>query len=76
MFYGSWEYICSADSPANDGKTFTRILNGQGKTALFTEGIGDNTRDPMVMQISNVWYCYFTAYPQGIALSTVARRLT
>ncbi len=66
MFYGSWEHICSADSPADDGKKFTRILDGQGKSTLFTEGIGDNTRDAMVMQVSNVWYCYYSAFPKGV----------
>ncbi len=61
MFYGDWENICAAIS--HDGKGFTRRLNGDGKTGMFTEGIGNNTRDAMVININGTWHCYYTAYP-------------
>ena len=61
MFYGDWENICAAAS--KDGKTFTRRLDGHGKTGMFTEGLGNNTRDAMVIRINDLWHCYYTAYP-------------
>jgi sucrose-6-phosphate hydrolase SacC (GH32 family) len=63
MFYGNWEDICLATS--TDGKTFTRHADKDGKTALFTEGRGNNTRDPMVFRSGDRWYCYYTAYPNN-----------
>jgi hypothetical protein len=62
MFYGDWENICAATS--EDGKTFTRLINPDGKTGMFSEGLGNNTRDPMVIRIKDVWHCYYTAYPR------------
>ena len=62
MFYGDWEHICCAIS--EDGKTFARRLQPNGKSAMFGEGVGNNTRDPMVIRIGGVWHCYYTAYPQ------------
>jgi sucrose-6-phosphate hydrolase SacC (GH32 family) len=61
MFYGDWENICVAAS--ENGKTFTRRLNTNGKTGMFSEGPGNNTRDPMVIRIKDTWHCYYTAYP-------------
>lgn len=61
MFYGDWENICVAKS--DDGKTFTRRVNTDGKTGMFSEGLGNNTRDAMVIRIKNLWHCYYTAYP-------------
>jgi len=61
MFYGDWENICVATS--EDGKTFARCLNLNGKTGMFSEGLGNNTRDPMVIRIKDAWHCYYTAYP-------------
>jgi hypothetical protein len=61
MFYGDWEHICLATSA--DGKTFTRRLNPHGAAGMFTEGPGANTRDPMVLRIGDLYYCYYTAFP-------------
>jgi hypothetical protein len=61
MFYGDWENICAATS--DDGKTFTRRLYAGGKTGMFSEGSGNNTRDAMVIRIKDLWHCYYTAYP-------------
>jgi len=59
MFYGSWDNICSAES--KDGKTFERRLNMDGKATLFDGGT--NPRDPIVLRIGGLWYCYYTAHP-------------
>jgi hypothetical protein len=64
MFYGDWEHICRAQSP--DGRTFTRVLNAGGKSSLFDEGGGNNTRDPMVIKIGNTYRAYYTAFPGGV----------
>ncbi len=61
MFYGDWEHICAAAS--QDGKRFERRLNAEGKTGLFTQAPGANTRDPMVLFTRGAWHCYYTAYP-------------
>ena len=61
MFYGDWEHIALARS--RDGKTFARQLMPDGKSGMFGEGSGSNTRDPMVLKIGNLYYCYYTAYP-------------
>ncbi|MGO8992628.1 MAG: hypothetical protein ACLQVI_04825 [Polyangiaceae bacterium] len=62
MFYGDWENICHQTS--TDGKTFTRVLTN-GKSAVFSEGAGANTRDPMVLKIGDTFYLYYSAYPGG-----------
>jgi hypothetical protein len=62
MFYGDWENICLATSP--DGKVFVRRLTDSGTTGMFTEGPGNNTRDPMAILIDGVWHCYYTAFPE------------
>lgn len=61
MFYGDWENICRA--VGQDGKTFARQPEAGGKSGMFTEGAGNNTRDPMVIRVGNTWHCYYTAYP-------------
>jgi len=61
MLYGDWEHICPATS--TDGKAFTRQLNARGRTGMFSEGLGANTRDPMVLPLGDMYYCYYTAYP-------------
>lgn len=63
MFYGDWEHISMAVS--KDGKTFARQLMPDGKSGLFTEGIGANTRDPMVLKIGDRYHLYYTAYPNN-----------
>jgi len=62
LFYGDWEHICLATS--EDGKSFTRRVNADGRTGMFTEGLGCNTRDPMVLQVGDAWHCYYTAFPE------------
>jgi len=59
MFYGDWENICVATS--RDGKTFRRRVNPNRRTGMFTEGVGANTRDPMVIRIGERWHCYYTS---------------
>jgi hypothetical protein len=73
MFYGDWENICVASSL--DGKSFARRENEKGKSGLFSEGAGNNTRDPMVIQIRGVWHCYYTAFPnkQGAVYCRTSR---
>lgn len=63
MFYGDWENICLARSV--DGKTFARQLTPGGKSGLFTEGPGLNTRDVMVLRIGKKYHAYYTATPKG-----------
>jgi hypothetical protein len=62
MYYGDWEHICRARG--EDGKTFARELLADGKSGIFTEGPGNNTRDVMLLQIGRLWHAYYTAYPQ------------
>jgi len=61
MFYGDWVNICHATS--KDGKNFTRIIQANDKTGMFTEGPGNNTRDVMLLTHAGKWYAYYTAYP-------------
>jgi hypothetical protein len=62
MLYGDWENICLATSA--DGKTFARQLTRNGRSGLFSDGPGANTRDPMVVAHRGRYYCYTTAYPR------------
>jgi len=73
MFYGDWENICVASSV--DGKSFARRENDKGKSSLFSEGTGNNTRDPMMIQIGSMWHCYYTAFPnqQGAVYCRTSR---
>lgn len=61
MFYGDWENICIAKGV--DGKTFARQLLPNGKSGMFTEGTGTNTRDPMALRIGKLFHLYYTAFP-------------
>ena len=61
MVYGDWEHICAATS--SDGESFTRRLQADGHTGMFTEGRGWNTRDPMLLRVGDRWHCYYTAFP-------------
>ena len=61
MFYGTWDHIAMAKS--KDGKTFARQLMPDGTSGIFGEEAGSNTRDPVVIKISSLYYLYYTAYP-------------
>ena len=63
MLYGDWENICLAVS--QDGKTFERVIRDDGRTGMFTEGPGANTRDPMAIWLQGRWHCYYTAHPNN-----------
>lgn len=63
MFYGDWNNICHAVS--DDGKTFERVIQPNGTTALFSEAPGANTRDIMMLKVGDLWYGYYTAFPNG-----------
>ena len=69
MFYGDWEHIALAKGV--DGKTFARQLMPDGKAGMFTEGIGNNTRDPMALLIGDTFYLYYTAYPNRLGADYV-----
>lgn len=73
MFYGDWVNICHATS--RDGKKFERVIQKDGRTGMFTEGPGTQTRDIMVMKYQDTWYAYYTAYPsdQGMVLVRTTR---
>lgn len=59
MFYGDWNRICLAKS--TDGKNFKRVLNKAGNPSLF-EGPMICSRDPMVIKIADIFYCYYAAH--------------
>ncbi len=75
MFYGDWEHICLATGV--DGKTFARQLDFERKSGMFGEGPGNNTRDPMVLPVGKLYYCYYTAHPNqnGAVYCRVSRDL-
>ncbi len=62
MFYGDWNRINLARSL--DGKIFERDLR-KGSAALFGDLNETNTRDPMVINVKDQWYCYYTAHPNN-----------
>jgi hypothetical protein len=62
MFYGDWNRICLAES--EDGILFSRVIR-HGSPALFGDPEETNTRDAMVLNINNKWYCYYTAHPDN-----------
>ena len=62
MFYGDWNRICLAES--DDGKDFKRVIRN-GSPALFGDLAETNTRDPMLIQKDNTWFCYYTAHPDN-----------
>jgi hypothetical protein len=39
------------------------VLSAGGKSGLFGEGAGANSRDPMVLKIGQMYHCYYTAHP-------------
>ena len=64
MFYGDWNRICLATS--KDGKQFTRKLNSKGDPSLFADDeTFINCRDPMVLRIGDLWYCYYCVSHAG-----------
>jgi len=63
MVHGNWEHICLARSP--DGKTFARQLNPENQAGLFHEGLGNGSRDPMIMVVDSIYHVYYTANPDG-----------
>lgn len=69
MFYGDWDHICLAKGV--DGKTFARQLMPDGKSGMFTEGVGDNTRDPVALLIGDMFHLYYTAYPNRMGADYV-----
>lgn len=60
-FYGTWESIALAQGA--DGKTFARQLGPDHKSGLFSEGVGTNTRDVMILRVGQLWHAYYTAFP-------------
>jgi hypothetical protein len=63
MFYGDWVNICHATS--KDGKKFTRVIQDNGKTGMFTEGPEAHTRDVMLLHYEDLWYAYYTGRTEG-----------
>jgi hypothetical protein len=63
MAYGDWDHICRAKS--QNGKDFQRMVGPGGSSAIFTEGSGSNSRDPMLLFTKGKWYCYYTARSAG-----------
>lgn len=61
MFYGDWQNICHATSQV--GKTFQRVVQPDGRTGMFSEGPGANTRDVMMLPVDGLWHAYYTAFP-------------
>ena len=62
MFYGDWKNICLAIS--DDGKSFERVIRN-GSPKLFGDHQETNTRDPMLINSNDLWYCYYTAHPDN-----------
>lgn len=62
MYYGDYRHICLAVS--DDGKTFKKQLLAHDMTGLFGEGPTAMARDPMLLQVGDTWYCYYSAQPQ------------
>ncbi|MHC4367968.1 MAG: hypothetical protein ACYSW8_10170 [Planctomycetota bacterium] len=60
MAYGDWVNICFSTSI--DGKKFTRVIQPGGKTGVFSEGPGLNSRDAMLLKTGGLWYCYYTGH--------------
>lgn len=69
MFYGDWVNICHATS--KDGKTFTRVIQSNGKTGMFSEGPEVNTRDIMLLLHEGQWYGYYTCHPNKQGMDCV-----
>jgi hypothetical protein len=75
LLYGDWEHICLATS--KDGKKFERQIRADGKTGMFTEGLGNNTRDVCALLVGDTWHAYYTAYPnkQGVDYCRTSKNL-
>jgi hypothetical protein len=63
MLYGDWVNICHATS--KDGKAFTRVVQPNGRTGMFSEGPAANTRDIMLLPHDGRWYAYYTCHPNS-----------
>lgn len=63
MFYGDWVNICHATS--KDGKKFTRVIQENRRTGMFTEGPDAHTRDVMLLRHDDLWYAYYTGRTEG-----------
>lgn len=59
MVFGDWEHMCLATS--EDGKEFTRRILPDGATGVFTEGPGQNTRDPVLLFTKGKWHMHYIA---------------
>ena len=57
MVYGDFHRICLMTS--RDGKKFERYKNERGEPDLFT-GPLENTRDPMLLKVGNLFHCCYT----------------
>ncbi len=63
MYYGDYRHICLATS--KDGKVFEKQLLANEVAGLFGEGPTAMARDPMLLKIGSLWYCYYSAQPNG-----------
>ncbi|MCB1123842.1 MAG: hypothetical protein KJT03_19970, partial [Verrucomicrobiae bacterium] len=62
MYYGDYRHICLALS--DDGKHFEKKLLAHEMSGLFGEGPTAMARDPMLIQVGPLWYCYYSAHPE------------
>ena len=49
----------------HDGKTFTRVLQPNGNTAMFGDTEENNTRDPDVIKVGGTYYLYYAEDVNG-----------
>lgn len=63
MYYGDYRNICLALS--SDGKRFEKHLVAHDMAGLFGEGSTAMARDPMLIKVGPLWYCYYSAQPNG-----------
>jgi len=67
MLYSDYNtpQICLMTS--TDGKNFTRVLNKKGRVGLWEMSQTDqfHGRDPMVIKVGDLYYCYYTAHPDS-----------
>jgi hypothetical protein len=59
LVYGSCDAIGHATS--TDGKSFEKVIQPSGTTAMFSEGAGLGTRDPMLFVEGSEYRVYYTA---------------
>lgn len=62
MYYGDYRHICLATG--TDGKHFEKQLLAHEMAGLFGEGPTALARDPMLIRVGPVWYCYYSAHPE------------